>query len=295
MADQHTSFGHLYDQIVPQSGKMAALAIARDAVRQRIRDHFQDVLKLPVPKFQSQGAYAMGTIIHPLSGVYDIDDGIYLQHLDAESNRDWPSPERVHVWIHTAAAGQSNEIPVNKKTCVRVPEPGGYRLDLPIYARLNQRYLLAECGAKGWHRSDPKALVDWFSGAVKTYGEQLRRVVRFLKAWAEFQSLQYGKMPGGLILTVLTVQNFFPDERDDVAVAFTLQEIESATYPLLYLHNPRDGSEELTARMSMMQRMRFQEAVASAASDAAKAIRCASPEQAADLWRRQFGDRFPAH
>jgi len=171
---------------------------------------------------------------------------------------------------------------------------GGYQLDLPVYALLKGQSYLAECGAKGWHPSDPIALVEWFSSAVSNHGEQLRRLVRYVKAWAEFQSWQYGVMPGGLLLTVLTVQNYYRNDRDDISMAMTFQAIESHTCPLRHILNPVDSGDDLTARMSILQFAHFQEAVAKAASDAAQAVQCSSIGHASDLWRKQFGDRFPA-
>jgi hypothetical protein len=293
MADLHNAFELYHDRLAPTPQARHNLRWIRDTVRERIRKNFKEELKIPPPVFHSQGGLAMGTVIKPLSGVYDIDDGVYLRHLSSKTKSHWPSPEIVHICMHGAAFGRGSEKSENKKACVRLIEPGGYRVDLPVYAELNGRYYLAECGARGWHPSDPIALVEWFVSAVSIHGEQLRRLVRYVKGWADFQSARLGKMPGGLILTVLTVQNYFRAQRDDVCMAMTLRAIESKTRPLLSLLNPMDIGEELTGRLTMAQLMNFQKAVAAAASDADRAIQADCPRQASDLWRRWFGERFP--
>ena len=154
--------------------------------------------------------------------------------------------------------------------------------------------MLAEKGEKGWHGSDPKALTQWFIEYVKAHGEQLRRVVRYLKAWADFQSGRRGKMPSGLILTVLAAQYFRADERDDVSITYTAAAISNAVNPVFCVYNPVDSDEELTARLTDEQKVHFQEAISDLASDAVEAFETDDIEEASRLWRRQLGDRFPA-
>jgi hypothetical protein len=293
MADLKNEFGTFHDRIALTSGKKSALRKSRDAIRARIRSHFSESLKLKVPKFLGQGSYAMGTTVNPLDGEFDIDDGVYLQHLDSKDNSKWPTPEAVHSWLVKATDGHTNEKPVDKQTCVRVQYAGQYHVDLPSYAELNGEHMLAEKGSRGWHRSDPLSLTLWFRGTVKHSGEQLRRIVRYLKAWADFQSGRRGKMPSGLILTVLAAENYRSDERDDLSLANTSRSILTATQQVLRVYNPMDSEEELTARLSPEQKLRFQEATSALASDAAAAVETDDREKASKLWRRQLGDRFP--
>lgn len=294
MADLRSEFRTFHDRIALTSGKKSALRKSRDAIRARIRSHFSESLKLKVPKFLGQGSYAMGTTVNPLDGEFDIDDGVYLQHLDNKDNSKWPTPETVHSWLVKAADGHTNEKPVDKQRCVRVQYAGQYHLDLPPYAELNVEYMLAEKGSRGWHRSDPLGLTLWFRETVKLRGEQLRRIVRYLKAWADFQSGRRGKMPSGLILTVLAVENYRGDERDDLCLANTVRSILAATAQVLHVYNPIDSEEELTARLSPEQKARFQEAISALASDAAAAVETEDSEKASKLWRMQLGDRFPS-
>jgi hypothetical protein len=136
-------------------------------------------------------------------------------------------------------------------------------------------------------------LTDWFINQVNNKGEQLRRTVRFIKAWADFQSGRRGKMPSGLILTVLAVENFRLDEKDDISLSKTLAAISNVVKSLFIVFNPIDGTEELTARLTDMQKERFQQAIADFSSDALKAVDTDDCEYASKLWRLQFGDRFP--
>ena len=294
MADLQAEFKTFHERIALTSGKKVLLRTARNALRDRIRRHFRDVLKLNIPKFHGQGSYAMGTIVNPLNGEFDIDDGVYLQHLDTGDKSNWPTPETVHRWLVQATDGHTDQKPIDKRTCVRVRYAGQYHVDLPAYGELNGVYLLAEKGEKGWHLSDPLALTDWFKGRVKVHGEQLCRIVRYLKAWADFQSSRQGKMSNGLILTVLAVDHFYEDTRDDICLANTLRTMADSVSAVFSVYNPVDASEELTSRLTDQQKNRFQDAIADAADAAAEAINIDDRYEASNIWRKELGDRFPA-
>lgn len=293
MADLHKEFNAFHDRIVLTSAKKTLLRTGRNAIRERIRKYFRLTLKIQAPKFRGQGSYAMSTTVNPIGGEYDIDDGVYLQHLDNLDDNEWPAAVTVHQWLVKATGGHTSEKPMNKRTCVRVRYAGQYHVDLPSYGELNGQYLLAVKGETKWPHSDPLALTDWFKAKVKRHGAQLRRLVRHLKAWADFQSTRRGKMPSGLILTVLAAHHFQNHEKDDVALARTLQAISNDVSVIFYVLNPVDIGEELTSRLTVVQKTRFQEAVKAAAEDANDAVSHADEHTASKRWRKQLGDRFP--
>lgn len=129
---------------------------------------------------------------------YDLDDGVYLNEIYAKY-----SPYTVHSWIRQAVDGHTYEI-IDKDTCVRVVYANHYHIDYPIYiidwtgnAKLAHK-------SKGWIVSDPKAFKDWFIDSVNRNGEQLRRIVRYLKAWKESSQTPLK----GIELTILATENF---------------------------------------------------------------------------------------
>lgn len=293
MANMHSEFQIFHERVALPPGKRETLRKSRDATRDHIKKYFKEKLEVTVPEFREQGSDAMGTITNPLDGEYDLDDGVYLQHLHPNDKGKWPSPETVHGWLVKATEGRTKDKPIDKRTCVRVRYAGEYHIDLPSYALLNGKCMLAEKGEKGWHTSDPIALTDWFVGRVKARGEQLRRTVRYLKAWVDYQTGKRGKMPSGLILTVLVAQNFRGHEKDDISLANTARAISDAVRSVFCVYNPVDSSEELTVRLSQDEKKRFQEAIADLSSDGSKAIETDSNEDASKHWCGQLGDRFP--
>ena len=293
MGDLYNEFRSFHDRIALAPGRKAVLRTARHAIRERIRKYFRDTLNVGVPKFRGQGAYAMGTMVNPIGGEYDIDDGVYLQHLDNRNDTDWPAASAIHQWLVKAAQWHTREKPMAKRTCVRVRYPGLYHIDLPSYAELNGLFRLAVKGQARWPPSDPMTLAYWFNATAKFHGEQLRRMVRYLKAWADFQSGRWGKLPGGLILTVLAANYFQGHAKDDIALANMFQAISNAVNTICYVLNPVDFSEVLTERLSDAQKTRFIDAVKAAADDAHQAIVQKDAHRASKLWRKQLGDRFP--
>ena len=293
MANLHNEFQTFHGRVALFPGKKESLTTSRDAIRDCIRKHFREKLKLKVPEFRSQGSFETNTTVNPLDDEFDVDDGVYLQHLNESDSGTWPAPETVHKWLVDATDGHTNEKPIDKRTCVRVRYAGQYHVDLPSYGKLNGDDLLAEKGEKGWHRSNPTALTDWFNDLAHQPGNQLRRSVRFVKAWADYQSAKRGKMPSSLILTVLVAENFRGHERDDACMANTTTTISNSVRLVFRVYNPVDGTEELTARVSDEEKKHFQEAIADLANDAIKAVNNDSMEEASKLWRAQLGDRFP--
>lgn len=293
MVNLHDSFDQFHRRIALTPGNKVVLRMAREAIRDRIRKYFRETLDQQIPMFRGQGAYAINTLVNPIDGEYGLDDGVYLQHLDNRDTRKWPSGAAVRQWIVNAVEGQDRGKVVEKSACVRIQYPGLYHVDLPVYGMVNGRCMLAAKGENQWRHSDPLALIQWIKTNVALHGEQLPRIIRFLKAWADFQSLQLGRMPGGLMMTVLATRHFQGHARDDIAMTYTLQVISKAVTHFFYVPNPVDISEELTDDLTSIQQERFREAVKSAAMDARGAIRVEGRRSAAKLWRKQFGSRFP--
>ena len=84
MADCNDLFKKFQEKITLTSTKRDYLKQARDALRKRIIYYFVNDKEETPPEFWIQGSYKMLTIVNPLDGEYDIDDGIYLQNIDSD-------------------------------------------------------------------------------------------------------------------------------------------------------------------------------------------------------------------
>lgn len=293
MANLNNEFHIFHDHIALTAYRKAALRISRDVVRECIRRYFRDTLKVQAPKFRSQGAYAADICVRSIEGEFHVEDGVYLQHLDMQDWSNWPAGTAVQQLLSNAVDSHPLQASMDESGCLRVRYGGRYCVDLSCYAMLDGQTMQAVKGGTGWSASNPIAFTTWFKSYVNLHGEQFRRVIRYLSAWTDYQSTRRGKMPNGSILTVLAAFNFKSDARDDLSLARTLESISNYIRSIVYILNPVNINEELSARLSEAQKTRFRDVVEEAANNAIAAIIIENPHYVSRLWRKLFGDRFP--
>lgn len=224
MANLNKLFSDFNDKITLSAAKKESLRNSRNSLRKEIKDWFSEHDK-NIPSFCGQGSYAMKTLVFPINGAdYDIDDGIYISEYKDVSIYDWPKTSTVHSWIKDAVADKTKAGATDKDTCIRVQYASGYHIDLPAYICKDDVAYLAH-KSKGWIISDPKSFKDWFLDYVKDtqwYGEQLRRVVKYLKRWKDYT----GNPLKGIEITILATNNFDKYEgRDDKSLRSTVERI----------------------------------------------------------------------
>jgi hypothetical protein len=293
MADLHREFCIFHDRVALTTGATSSLRSARDALRHRIRSFFRNTLRVETPKFHCQGSFALNTMVNPVDDRFGIDDGVYFQHLEKHDAACWPTAAAVHHWLAAATGGDITERPVGKGTCVRVRCPGRCYVDLYAYKEANGKFFMAVNGEPQWRRCEPQAFTRWFRSYVYQRGEQLLRMVRYLKAWADHQSAPRAKPVDDAILTVLAANYFRGDKRDDFALAKTVEAISDDVRPLFFVLDPVDISKELTARLTDTQKAEFKDAFREFSLHANSALVIREGQKAARLWRKQLGHRFP--
>jgi Second Messenger Oligonucleotide or Dinucleotide Synthetase domain len=277
--------------------KKETLRTSRNALRTKIQNYFQNTLKVSQPKFWGQGSYMMNTTLVPIEGEYDIDDGVYLVHLAEKSEEDWPATSTVHNWVKNAVDGHTNTPPVNKNTCVRVIYKDDYHIDFPIYIKGEdaEHPKLAHL-SEGWIDSDPKELTNWFNDEVKDKGDQLKRIVRYLKAWKDFKKGS-NKFPSGMVLTILATNHFASGyaKDDDSALIATIQNIYDELDSSFSLKRPVFPKEELLDDWSDDSKESFLTKLSSIVSNGQKALEEDDKTKASEKWIKVFGERFPKY
>jgi hypothetical protein len=116
VANCHKLFLDFNTVIALDSSRKKSLRKSRNAVRDKIREYFRDKQNGFSPKFHGQGSFIMNTIIEPLDGEFDIDDGIYFK-VEAEPLQ---GINTFHRWIFEAVDGHTKQKPIDKQTCVRL-------------------------------------------------------------------------------------------------------------------------------------------------------------------------------
>ena len=231
MADCHDLFQGFNNRVRLTDAKRENLKEARDVLRSKISSHFSQNRPAYNPQFQGQGSYVMDTIVNPINGDYDLDDGIYFFGSLSKETR--PSPVTFHNWIIEAIGTHTDKV-IDKNTCVRVVYSTGFHIDLPIYYASYYNPELAN-KRNGWILSNTISVHNSFesktnsgfkqeylfeisrkedlrkwSEDVRKNDVQLRRLVRYVKGWCDYKN---GCIPSGIIMTILTTENYVPDQQ----------------------------------------------------------------------------------
>jgi hypothetical protein len=141
-----------------------------------------------------------------------------------------------------------------------------------------------------WMESDPRPVKEWFLAEVDARGEQLRRIVRYLKAFRDWQWASGG--PSSILLMAAAAPLFEKRERrDDLA----LLDVVTALPARLRggVENPIDDRESLTKRLGdelVEEAAKKFEALEKVLRGALNAT---NEAQACSWMINEFGPRFP--
>lgn len=285
MGNAHNHFLQFERAISISAAKKKKLISSRKALENRIREHFKAHAKFLTPKFYIQGSYKMGTMVIKKNGTYDVDLGVYflekpkIEALSLQKN------------VFSAVKGHTVGGVEHREKCIRVIYQGDFDIDLPVYYKTphdKHPYLATK---KGWLESDPKEICDWFEKRKDENG-QLMRLVKYFKAWANQRSR---KMPSGISFTVWVANNYKPNKRDDTAFFETAKSIESTFgggFTDTVAMNPATPQDNLL-KLDFDQRTKFKEAFRQMLKEAEEAIQTNTNKKALNIWKQQFGDRFP--
>lgn len=293
MADLDRLYNQFCKKITLTKSKKDELTTGRESIRDDIRDDFNDNGRNR-PSFFIQGSFAMKTTINPLPGdEYDLDDGVYINGFSDKDQSDWPKASDVHRWLIDAVDGHTSYAPENKTSCVRVKYAHGYHIDLPSYIISDETCYLATKNS-GWVKSDPKAFKDWFLKYVTdyplTYGEPLRRTVKYLKAWRDYRDVN---LPS-IVITILATNNFSGYfSRDDKAVLNTVKKIRNKLSVAFSCRKPVFPREDLLRDYSEAEQKKVMDALSELESVLTDALNETDEKKASELVRKVYGDRFP--
>lgn len=295
MANTHQLYQKFNENIVITPTKKESLRKSRNALRAVVKKEFENKNRKQ-PKFYGQGSYMMKTLLKQLGDEdYDLDDGIYLQGYDNTPEDEWPAVTTVHSWIYKAVEDQTDGTPKDKNTCIRVKYKAGYHIDLPIYILNGDDAYLAH-KAKGWTLSDPKAFNIWFKNAIKKHGEQFRSVVRYVKAWRDYQNDQGNKIKlPGIAISILCYNDFYAcNDRDDRSILQTITNIKNTLDTLFVCYKPVvPENEDLLNSLSDNQKNDILNSLDDLIEALSLAMDSNCEKDASEAIRDVMGNRFP--
>lgn len=295
MLDLNQLFLEFHDEITLTKTYKDKIKRGRNALRTKISNKFEEKGRSK-PKYCTQGSYAMQTAIMPLEDdEFDLDNGVYLQGYLTDQS-DWPTPQTVHIWVKDAVDGHTSNPPIDKNTCVRVVYEDKYHIDLPIYIMGEDD--AGECIAylahksKGWVKSDPKAFTSWVQNFINDYGQQIRHMIKYLKAWKEYKDIDIK----GMAITILVCNNFsITENREDISLLDTVTNIIDALEDDFHCYKPvTPTDEDLFENVSETSKNAILNGLNTLKKKLDTAINEKSNErEATDILQKVFGDRFP--
>ena len=266
----------------------------------------------------------------------DIDDGCYLPMTFVTQQTKRPSVA-AEVFFRVAEAALAPLVKAmgwkfgrEKPTCIRIHISTLAHIDVPLYAipddefeklkksmamesmtldsvTKNERIdrwdalpldqVLLAHRDENWKPSDPRPLNDWFVDQVTVQGPQLRRVVRYLKAYRDNKWASGG--PASVLLMAVAVPLFQQElGRDDAALLNVVKGIPAALRK--GVKHPTDQSESLTDRLRKAGAAEGRDCVEEAAQSYEElagileaTLAAGNAEQGVIWMRQQFGHRFP--
>lgn len=285
MANLHNQFLQFEKTVSLSAAKKKKLISSRQALEKRIKEYFKVNANFLVPKFYIQGSYKMGTMVVDKEGTYDVDLGVYFLEK--------PNIESITLQKHVASAVKDQTVSgiEHRDKCIRVKYKGDFDIDLPVYYITPTDKHLYLATKNGWVKSDPKELCDWFKNKKDKNGQVLR-LVKYFKSWAKQRTK---KMPSGIAFSVWVANNYMPDSRDDRAFYETAKAIATTFgggFVDTVVINPATPKDNLL-KLDFDQRTNFKTVFKQMLSEIEHALQTNSNSKALNIWKQQFGDKFP--
>lgn len=284
MANLDNLFREFNAELCITATKKSKMISSKDHLRNKIKDHFKENHPGYTPKFYIQGSYKLKTSIRTKDDTCDLDDGIYFN-----SNPDNVTGTTLQKWVKEAVEGTTDATPIHKRKCIRVDYKAGYNIDLPVmvFEEENDEHPMLAVKNDEFQIDDPKEFVDYFQ---ENKTDQMIRIIKYLKSWCDHKR---NEMPCGLAMTVLALDNFQPNQRDDISLKYTLIEIEKSLKQRFKCQMPTTPYDDLFADYSETKKKNFLENLSAFIEDVQKAIDESNQLKASKLWRKHLGDRFP--
>ena len=209
-----------------------------------------------------QGSYKYATLIKPVhpGEEYDVDVGVYFEWDDEQDVE--PTPKQLRDWIQSELLEYEKscepltrvEVPA-KERCSRASYIRQFHIDTPVYhLSTDSDVRRLACLSDKWEFSDPKKLYKWFKDAVGGDDrDQLRRLIRYLKAWAavSFDDVPDSR-PSSILLTVVATEAYqslwakrLIGLADDDALVAVIKKVHDRLFDDRRVGNPIDEDEDL--------------------------------------------------
>lgn len=255
-------------------------------LRTSIRTFFKKEHPKYNPTFYIQGSSKTKNRIRTKDDTCDLDDGVYFK-----DNPENVTSTTLQSWVKDAVDGTTDATPSHRKKCITVDYKAGYNIDLPVFLFDADKDAHPKLAVKheGFKEDDPKEFIEEFNRLKDDEG-QLIRITRYLKGWCDYKR---EKMPNGLSMTVLAMKHLQKNDRDDVALKYTLIEIERDLKWFFQCVMPTTPKDNLFADYDDTRKKNFLDNLANFIADAKTAVDEEKNQLKASChWQKHLGKTY---
>ncbi len=284
MANLHETFLDFDKKLNLTKTKADRIRISEMNIKNAIKKHFEQYPNLNY-SFARQGSFALGTLIRTQKDTCDLDFGLKI------FPRPNLSPLTLQKYVSDALKNiQNNKRPICKKKCVRLIYKSDYHIDITVYGISTFKESPFLATKDGWEESDPSNFKKWFEEKGGKNIAQLKRIVKYFKAWADNKG---NKMPKGVVLTVLVAENFVSKTRDDISLRETALKILNFLEDDFSCIMPVSPFDDLIEDLSNSNQYFILKKLNDFVTDAILATQTKTKElKALQLWHRNLGKYF---
>ena len=253
-----------------------------------------------------QGSYKFGTQIRPVrsSEEFDIDLGFYFLW-EGKPDDGTHSPKILKSFVQDKLKkyAKDNDAVVSvatpKPRCARIRYKNKFHIDIPVYHLSDNEVRNLATENDDWEDSDPKAIYFWFKDCfTDTERVKVRRIVRYLKAWAALKFSDLKVRPSSIILTILATESATSIgasklAEDDDALADIVAEIVKRLKKSHEVKNPKNRKEDIGGRYDADQWEGIETAFGELKDVCDRAVKSNTELAAADIWQEAFEHMFP--
>jgi len=253
-----------------------------------------------------QGSYKFHTLIRPLKSgdEYDVDLGLYFKGKPHGKVDPMELRHKVQRSLQRFSAGnvEIKSIEDPKERCCRAKYTKSFHIDVPVYHETPAgRDVRLATLSNGWERSDPSAMLNWFQNSIggdTTDRAMIRRLIRYMKAWAALTFRPPIMGPSSLMLTILVIdacaEVVTNQDQDDDALAKVAKSIYERLIVNSSVPNPIAGdSDDDVNRLNEGDQANFVESLAELVDTSYRAVNCDDTSEAAVIWSEAFSYVFP--
>ncbi len=318
------------DDILLRDARKKTRARLRVDIQRKVRKHDPNLAIRPVFFPQgSYPNKTLNAPAHCPPQQCDIDDGCYLPMSFLEQNRPSISCKVFFKIVDESLsklAGEEGWKLVKNNSCTRLIINGRLHIDIPLYAIpdteyatlrkalnfaesnrginimaayenndswavLDKNQVLLACRDDTWRVSDPREVSNWLKRQIELKSEQLRRVIRYLKAWRDHQWIN-GSSPASILLMVCADTALAsPREGDDKALLAVAEQLPTLLagdvfHPTEYDEVLSDKLDEKGIRASAIRKANELH------MQLKQAILCNDVDKVSPIMTQLFGSRF---